>query len=260
VAAEEVEDDDPEIDLGDIKVKKSELKAGYMKDGDYRRKTAEAAEVKRAAEAERMQVRQEREYHANQLEVLIHGLQTQLVGDQQALAQLAESDPAEWVRENAAFQQRYAKLQQAITERTQLANRMTAEQEREQAEWRKAEREALREKLPEWNDPQKAQAEQKMVAEYLISQGYAADDLANLFDHRALVVAREAALWRQHQAAQKTLKDKQVKPEPQKGLKPGAAQQKTQDQQASKVDELRKRAQRTGNQDDIAAYLIAKSG
>jgi hypothetical protein len=243
VAAEEVEDDDPEIDLGDIKVKKSELKAGYMKDGDYRRKTAEAAEVKRAAEAERMQVRQEREYHANQLEVLIHGLQTQLVGDQQALAQLAESDPAEWVRENAAFQQRYAK-----------------QQEREQAEWRKAEREALREKLPEWNDPQKAQAEQKMVAEYLISQGYAADDLANLFDHRALVVAREAALWRQHQAAQKTLKDKQVKPEPQKGLKPGAAQQKTQDQQASKVDELRKRAQRTGNQDDIAAYLIAKSG
>lgn len=49
--AEEVaeEDEDPEIDLGEIKLKKSELKAGYMKDADYRRKTAEAAEVKREA-------------------------------------------------------------------------------------------------------------------------------------------------------------------------------------------------------------------
>jgi len=43
----EQQDDDPEIDFGDFKLKKSEAKAGYMKDADYRRKTAEVAEAKR---------------------------------------------------------------------------------------------------------------------------------------------------------------------------------------------------------------------
>lgn len=58
----------------------------------------------------------------------------------------------------------------------------------------------------------------------------------------------------------KSAKEKQVKPEPAKAVKPGAANQKTQDDKAIKVEELRKRAQRTGKQDDIAAYLVAKSG
>lgn len=255
---EEVEDDDPEIDLGDLKLKKSELKAGYMKDADYRRKTAEAAEAKREAQAERERIAAERSHYANHLDTVLHSLQAQLIGDQAALAQLAEADPAEWVRQNAAFQQRYADYQKAVHERQALANRTTAEQEREVAEWRKTERDKLHEKLPEWKDPTKAAAEQRLVAEYLIDKGYSQDDLKDLFDHRALIVAREAALWRQHQAAVKSAKEKQVKTEPGKPLKPGAAQQKPSDQSAAKVEQLRAKATRTGSQDDIAAYLIAK--
>ncbi|MFD0738239.1 hypothetical protein ACFQZQ_02910 [Lysobacter koreensis] len=136
---------------------------------------------------------------------------------------------------------------------------MTAEQERELSEYRKAERDKLHEKLPEWRDPAKAGAEQKLVAEYLLEAGYSGEELKELFDHRALIVAREAALWRQHQAAVKSVKDKQTKSEPAKAVKPGHAQDKP-SQQVSRVDDLRKRAQRTGNQDDIAAYLMAKQG
>ena len=99
-----------------------------------------------------------------------------------------------------------------------------------------------------------------MVAEYLLGQGFSSEELNDLYEHRSLLVARDAALWRQHQAALKSAKEKQVKPEPTKAVKPGAAHQATKDQAATKVDELRKRAQRTGNSDDIAAYLIAKSG
>lgn len=231
-----------------------------MKDADYRRKTAEVAEAKREAQAERERIAAERSHYANHLDAVLHSLQAQLIGDQAALAQLAETDPAEWVRQNAAFQQRYADYQKAIQERSALANRMTAEQEKEIAEWRKSEREKLHEKLPEWKDPQKAGAEQRLVAEYLIEQGYTQDDLKDLFDHRAMIVAREAALWRQSQAAKASVKDKQVKPEPAKAIKPGVANQVTKDQNAVKVDELRKRAQRTGKQEDIAAYLVAKSG
>lgn len=231
-----------------------------MKDADYRRKTAETAEAKREVLAERERITAERSHYANHLDTVLHSLQTQLIGDQQALAQLARTDPAEWVIQNADFQQRYADYQKAVQERHTLANRMSAEQEREVAEWRKTERDKLHEKLPEWRDPGKAQAEQKLVAEYLMEQGYSQDDLKELFDHRALIVAREAALWRQHQAAVKSAKAKQTKPEPAKAIKPGAAQQKTGDQQVAKVDQLRAKAKRTGNQDDIAAYLMAKQG
>lgn len=248
------EDDDPEIDLGDIKVKKSELKAGYMKDADYRRKTSEAAEVKRAAQAEREQVKAERAQYANHLDVVLTGLQTQLIGDQQALARLAETDPAEWVKQNAAFQQRYAHYQQAVAERESLANRMTAEQEREMDEWRKAEREKLREKLPEWNDSGKARAEQKMVAEYLISQGYQPEELAELFDHRALMTALDAAKWRAHQSALKAAKGKQTNTPP-SPVKPGVA--KGNSNQQANPDALRS-LQKRGDVDSAMAFLASR--
>lgn len=222
-----------------------------MKDADYRRKTAEAAEAKRVAAAEREQVRVEREHYANHLDVVLGSLQKQLIGDQQALAELARTDPAEWVAQNAAFQQRYADYQAALQERQSLANRMSAEQEQEIAEWRKAEREKLQEKLPEWRDKAKAEAEQRLVAEYLLKEGYESKELAELFDHRALIVARKAALYDQMQAA----KAKKTQ-EPPKPIKPGAA--KPAQAQNSAYTEALAKARRTGNPDDIERALRLK--
>src|SRR3546814_18649337 len=54
-------------------LKKSEIlawKAGEMKDADYRRKTAEAAEAKREVLAERERIEQERSHYANHLDVV----------------------------------------------------------------------------------------------------------------------------------------------------------------------------------------------
>ena len=228
-----------------------------MKDADYRRKTTEAAEVTRAAKAVQEQVAQERSHYANHLDVVLGSLQQQLIGDQSQLAELARTDPAEWVAQNAAFQQRYADYQTALTERQQLANRMTAEQEREQTEWRQSERELLRDKLPEWNDPQKAGAEQKLVAEFLMREGYQSGEIAELFDHRALVVARKAALYDQHVAATASAKAKQVKPEPAKAIKPGAAKAANQPNRTA-YDDARARLSKTGSDDDAMRILQLK--
>lgn len=229
-----------------------------MKDADYRQKTAATAERQRQLQAREEQIQQERTQYANQLDVFLQTMHSELVGDQAALAELARTDPAEWVAQNAAFQQRAQKFNEALQHRQAIAGRMTADEERQQADWRKAERDKLHEKLPQWRDPAKASAEQKLVAEYLIEQGYSQEDLKELFDHRALLVAREAALYRQSQAAKQSVKDKQVKTEPNKPVKPGAAHQKTTDQSVAKIDQLRARAKRTGSQEDIAAYLVAK--
>src|SRR3546814_9263310 len=59
-------------------LKKSEIlawKAGEMKDADYRRKTAEAAEAKREVLAERERIESERSHYANHLDVVLGSLQ-----------------------------------------------------------------------------------------------------------------------------------------------------------------------------------------
>lgn len=228
-----------------------------MKDADYRRKTTEAAEAKRIVQAEREHIQTERSHYANHLDVVLSSLQSQLIGDQAQLAELARTDPAEWVAQNAAFQQRYADYQTALNERTQLANRMTAEQAREQSEWREAERTKLREKLPEWTDPAKAGAEQKLVADFLIEQGYAPDDLAMLHDHRALIIARKAALYDQHVKASASAKAKQVAPVPAKAIKPGAARVANQSNRPA-YDDARARLSKTGSDDDAMRLLQLK--
>jgi hypothetical protein len=131
------------------------------------------------------------------------------------------------------------------------------EQERAVAEWRREEATKLLDRLPDWKDQAKATADQKLIVEYLISQGYTAQELSDLHEHRSLLVARDAALWRQHQAALKTAKDKQVKQEPGKPLKPGAAQN-TQPQATQAYRDALSRARKTGKEDDVMALLAAK--
>lgn len=227
-----------------------------MKDADYRKKTAEVAEAKRIAQAQVEQVQAERTHYANHLDVVLGSLQAQLVGDQAELAKLAKTDPAQWVAANAEFQERYAAYQQAVAERQQLANRMTAEQEKANEDWRKGEAAALQEKLPEWRDEKIKKAETESIGKYLLDQGYAVEELDELFDHRALLVARDAAKWRAHQANLKSAKDKQVKPEPSKPIKSGAAKDPTQTQQ-SYQDALR-RMKNAGDDDAAMALLRAK--
>src|SRR3546814_376480 len=185
-------------------------------------------------------------------DLVLGSLQAQLVGDQAELAKLAQSDPAQWVAKNAEFQQRYADYQRAVQERQSLAGRMTADQDAKQSEWVKAEREALKAKLPEWSDPKVAEPEQKMIAEYLLAQGYAQEEVQMLQDHRALLIARDAAKYRQLQAA----KAKKPRPEPGKALKPGAASTTTPSNTA--YNDALAKARKTGSEDDVMRLLAAK--
>lgn len=253
---ESEEDDDPEIDLGDIKLRKSELKAGYMKDADYRRKTAEAAEAKREAQAVAEQVRQERSFYANHVDVALQLAQKQLIGDQAELADLARTDPAEWVARNAQFQQRAQEFNQLLQARQALTEHESADSVAQQNAWRGEQRELLKQKLPEWSDPKKAKAEAEIIGAYALNIGYSQEELSELFDHRALLVLRDAALARSQQAARESAKAKQTKSEPPKVIKPGAPKPTAQTRQ--KADELLARAKRTHGTDDAIAFLLAR--
>lgn len=114
---------------------------------------------------------------------------------------------------------------------------------------------ALLEALPSWRDPEKRVAEQKEVAQFLISNGYSPQDLNDLADHRAVLLARKAMLWDKAQSA----RQKQVSAPnpPPKAVKPGTSNptnvKQTQAQQAFA------RFKKSGRDDDAVAFLLSKA-
>lgn len=215
-------DDDPEEEWEaggkQFKVKKSELRAGYMKDADYRQKTAEVAEQRRAVEQAAQQIQQERQNAASQLDVFLGALHKELLGSQPDTA-LLDTDPTEYLRQQAAYNHRAGQYQAALQQRQALQGRITEDQQRQRQEYMRTESAKLLESLPAWRDEKVRSTETAQVAKYLSDLGYSAQELNELVDHRALLVARDAALYRAMQSA----KDKKAQPAPPRPVRPGAA-------------------------------------
>ncbi len=249
-------DDDPEVEWEaggkKFKVKASELRNGYMKDSDYRQKTAEVAEQRRQIEALTQHYAQERQNAANQLDVFLGALQKELIGSQPD-PQLIDSDPQEFLRQQAAYQQRASQFQAALQHRQSLQSRIDTDAQRKQQEYASHEAEKLLDRVPEWRNEAKRSKESGEIAEYLTTLGYSSEELAQLVDHRALLVARDAARYRALQAA----KAKQSAPQITKTVKPGAARPETNNKDARYQEALAK-ARRSGRPEDIERVLMLK--
>ena len=224
-----------------------------MLEADYRRKTAETAELTRAAEAERQAIKQERDTRVNQIDTLASALYQELVGDQARLPELLETDPVAYLRVKQDMERKSQLLQQAGEQRHHLMQSQAADAQREQEAYLKAEQQKLHEKLPEWRDPKVRDTESKAIAELLQSVGYQMDEISTLSDHRALLLVRDAMRYRQQQA----VRAKQAQPQPQKTVTPGARTANT-NPASVRADELRRKAARSHKTEDILAYMTSK--
>lgn len=242
----------------ELEVSADEAFKGYMRQQDYTRKTQETAQLTQQITQERQFVKQEYETRINQLHSLAGVLYQELVGDQAKLAELAQTDPAQWVAKQQEMAQKSALLNQVQSHQNAIDTLKKNEAEKSRAESLRKNEERLFEQLPEWaKDPNKRASEQRGIANTLISMGYTQDELSELIDHRAVLIARKAWLYDQSQA----VKAKQVKaePTPPKVVKPGNANTTPQTPQKQRVEQLAKRAARTGKVDDVAQLLLARS-
>lgn len=226
-----------------------------MRQQDYTRKTAETAQLTKAAAQEREFVKREYETRINQLNALGAAMHQELVGDQAQLAALIDNPP-EYLR----MQQRMGEKAQRLNELQQhhlaIQAMQTNEAQRLRQESLTENEGKLLEALPEWRDTAKRKAETAEIANALIGAGYQPEELNDLIDHRALIIARKAMLWDKAQA----VKAKQVvqAKEPPKAVKPGTANSPT-NAKSQQLQKLAERAKRTGKVDDVAAYLAARS-
>lgn len=238
--AEEEADDDPDYEWEaggqTFKVKQSELRAGYMKDADYRRKTAEVAEQRRQVEQVAQQVQQQRQFAATQLDVFLGALHKELIGNQPD-PKLIDDDPQEFMRQQTAYNTRVQQFQQATQYRQALAAHQQQDEQRVQAESIEQENRLLLEKRPELRDEKVRAAKFSEVASYLTNvRGFTAEELNGITDHRSLMTALDAAETHARRAA----KAKQAKPEVPRPVRPGAAGTTTQTRAQRAHEKLRR--------------------
>lgn len=209
------------IDGKEVEVSLDELKNGYQRQSDYTKKTMEAAEQRKTADAERQQAQQERQEYHSKLERMAAQLEGAL--EQQSQIDwnaLIESDPVEYLKQQQLFQQRQALYQQNMQERQKLIQQHQTEQAQAHQSYLVKQQEDLLAKLPDWKDDAKAAAEKTAISKFLQEQGFEAEDISSIADHRHVLVARKAMLYDQLMAKASTAA-KKVQEAPQRVVKPG---------------------------------------
>ena len=242
-----------EVDGKVVELSKAEL-ADYYKNGlrqaDYTRKTMEAAEQRKAADAERQAALQERAVYAQNL----LKMQAQLEGALEEQSKidwdsLLQSDPVEYLKQQALAQKRQATLQQNLQQQAVLQQQFQAEQQKAYIQTLQDQQEALLAKVPEWKDATKAKADKAALREYLLEQGYDKQSVDSVADARAVVLARKAMMYDQ-MIAKASAAAKKVSTLPTKVERPGNGVSGL-DQRSSAFQRLAK----SGKVEDAAAIF-----
>ena len=198
--AEEEEDKPPvftvKVDGKNVEVTLEELQKGYSREADYTRKTQQVSEERRAFQAEAELVRTERQQYSQLLGSLKAQLQ-QNAAPQVDMDRLYHEDPIEWVKQRELVRDA-EKVHAAINSEQQRLSTIQAQEQYQSMQAHLAQQQdALLKAIPEWGNPDKAKAEKTLLIEWGQKLGFSSDELKNIFDHRAVVALRKAALYDQ---------------------------------------------------------------
>jgi len=234
------------------------------RDREVRRSQNEAAEHRKAIEAERMEVERVRQEYEAKLPAIMQALQDVQAGQFSDIKTMADvermaiEDPFRKIQWDTHQQ----KLQAVHYEMEQAKQRQTTEQQTKWAEYVNLENSKAAELHPELANPEKAKLLQGAAVELLQEKGFTPQELTDLangkervsiFDHRIQSLILDGV---KYQEAQKAKPKAIAKPVPQV-QRPGVAQPKGAAADAS-VQALSQRLSSTGSVKDAFALYQAK--
>jgi len=184
-----------------------ELKAGYSRDSDYRRKTEELSYDKRLFQSETEKQRQNFSKKLGDLNQLMSVAQQQLDSEMnsQNLEKLYEEDPVEATR----IEHRLRRKQDAFNQAIQKAKSI---QQREIQNFVKDQQKELVSKVPDFNDPQKASAIKNNMRNYLSGYGFNDEEIGQIYDHRIVMLVNDAMKYRSLESKKPNIAKKIAKP------------------------------------------------
>lgn len=241
--------DDLEFKIQGKPVTLHELKRGFLRESDYTRKTQALADQRRAAEAEVQALRAERA-QAHQLAQQAQQLIQSITPQEPNWQELYAKNPSEYAAQRELWRS-WKEQQQQLTARQQMAQQANqANQVRELQKQLQVEQQRLMEAIPAWKDEAKATAEKQRILAWGQRQGYSADELGSIVDHRALVVARKAMLYDELVSRRDKAQSKKA---PARTAPPSRRHKAPKGGQRARAQE---RLAKSGSVDDAAALLF----
>jgi hypothetical protein len=236
------------VDGKEVEVTLDELQKGYSRTQDYTRKTQQIAETRKAVDAEASAIRAEREQYAQLLGALKQQLEsTEAPVD---MDRLYNEDPIEWVRQSEVMRQKQDKLA-AIQSEQQRLSQLTAQQRAQEMQAHLAtQQEALIQAVPEWKDSKKAKAEKALLIEFGQKIGFSEEELKNVYDHRAVIALRKAALYDQMMS-----KRGQIKPVINNGPRPAKPSAAGRVSTTTESTRAKQRLAKSGRVNDAASAI-----
>jgi hypothetical protein len=238
------------VDGKEIEVPKEELIRGYQREADYTRKTQKLAEERKFVESEFQQVRAEREYTSQLLGQLQQKLQ-EYEPPEPDWNRLEVEDPTEYARQWTSHQRRQQQKYAIQAEELRIAQLQNADAQKHIHATLAAETARLKEKIPEWNSPEKAKAEGKALLEYGQVLGFSEQELNTITDSRALLALHKA--WKYDQMMSKRPEfQAKIKKAP-RMVTPGSAGNVS--SKSSDLNNAKKRLAQTGSVRDAASLF-----
>jgi len=184
-----------------------ELKNGYSRDADYRRKTEELSYDKKQFMSESEKQRQDYSSKLNELNQLMSVAQQQLNTEINSsdLERLYEEDPTEAARIEHRLRRKQEKLNSAMA-KTQ------SEQQRQFDGFLKEQQRKLVTKMPEFSDPNKASKLKTDMKSTLNNYGFNDQEISQVYDHRIVMLVNDAMKYRNMQNSKPNLAKKISKP------------------------------------------------
>lgn len=172
------------------------------------------------------------------------------------MQKMATEDPAQYLAKLAEYNTLNRRLTEAQAKHQATAQQFAQSQQQFQSEVLKREREALFKAIPDWRDDTKFKQARGRILAYMAERGFSEQEVGSLMDHRALLVAYDAARFRESQKALKA-SAKQLGQKP-KVAKPGASTTPAQANDEA-TTKLRQQLKKSGRLDD-AAKLFERFG
>ena len=231
-----------------IDVDLEELKAGYQKDADYRRKTEELAIEKRELRAEEDRLNKQYSTKMEDLNSLVATLNAEINNDMNSkeLDALWEEDPTEAAKVDRRIQKRKNTIQQA-------QQKLRDHQQAQFQEILREEQKKLHLKHPEIADPIKGTTVKSNIMNYLSSKGFSNEDVARIYDSRYFDVIMDGMNYNKSKSVKPGLVSKKVKPT--KFVKSGIKSTKEELNSKSRLNQI-KTLKKSGSPKDATDLLL----
>ncbi len=206
----------------EIEVTLEELQNGYSRQQDYTRKTQELANQRKEIESQQAELQQKDELYKELLPKLETSLKGELANEPDWNA-IYDDDPIAYVREKDIWNDKKKQLEATQAEQKRLQEEEVSKQQQQIKEFVEYGNQQLLEKVPEWKDSAKANAEKIAIRDHAINVlGFTPEEMDQVYDYRILLGLRNSLL---HEKTLKATKKKPTQKAPARVARPGTVNQ-----------------------------------